>query len=91
MDIFIDFAALPVQRTLEILLQNKSTKKNIIWATDPPDGLLESCSDKSEITISQLTKTSFEAILPRMMKHTDADGSGFMRNYNVKQIGQNNE
>ena len=21
-----------------------------------------------------------------MMKHTDADGSGFMRNYNVKQI-----
>ena len=26
-----------------------------------------------------------------MMKHTDADGSGFMRNYNVKQIGQNNE
>ena len=22
-----------------------------------------------------------------MMKHTDADGSGFMRNYNIKQIG----
>ena len=26
-----------------------------------------------------------------MMKHTDADGSGFMRNYNVKQIGLKND
>ncbi len=72
MEILIDFNAFPVQRTLEILLQNKSTQKNIIWATDPPEGLLEQCSDKSEITISQLKRSSFEVILPRMMKHTDA-------------------
>ena len=24
-----------------------------------------------------------------MMKHTDADGSGFMRNYNTKLVGKN--
>lgn len=72
MEILIDFNAFSVQRMFKILLQDKSTKKNIIWATDPPDALQGQYSDKSEITIRQLEETSFEAILPRMMKHMDA-------------------
>ena len=34
MDKLIDINAYPVKDTLKILLQDKSTKKNIIWATD---------------------------------------------------------
>ena len=43
------------ERTLlEILLQDKTTKKNIIWATDPPEELqtvmYEPVTDRSQIT-----------------------------------------
>ena len=34
MDTLIDINSYPVQKTLKILLQDKTTKKNIIWATD---------------------------------------------------------
>lgn len=34
MEKLIDFEAYPVRMTLPILLQDKTTKKNIIWATD---------------------------------------------------------
>ena len=35
----IDFHAPEVQAVLDTLLKDKSTGKNIIWATDPPEEL----------------------------------------------------
>jgi len=67
----IDFRAPEVQTALPVLLQDKSTKRNIIWATDPPEALRDVADDKSEITIPQLQQMGYEAILPRMMKQAD--------------------
>ena len=60
---------------LDTLLKDKSTGKNIIWATDPPEELqtvmYESVTDRSQITTQQLGLTHYEVVLPRMMKQTD--------------------
>ena len=71
MERLIDFRAPEVQTALPVLLQDKSTKHNIIWATDPPEALRTVADDKSEITIPQLQQRGYEAILPRMMKQAD--------------------
>ena len=71
MERLIDFRAPEVQTALPVLLQDKSTKRNIIWATDPPEALRDGTDDKSEITIPQLQQMGYEAILPRMMKQAD--------------------
>ena len=39
MEQLIDFHAPEVQAVLDTLLKDKSTGKNIIWATDPPEEL----------------------------------------------------
>lgn len=71
----IDFHAPEVQAVLDTLLEDKSTGKNIIWATDPPEELqtvmYEPVTDKSPITAQQLRLTHYEVVLPRMMKQTD--------------------
>ena len=71
MERLIDFRAPEVQTALPVLLQDKSTKRNIIWATDPPEALRDVANDKSEITMPQLQQMGYEAILPRMMKQAD--------------------
>ena len=75
MEQLIDFHAPEVQAVLDTLLKDKSTGKNIIWATDPPDELqtvmYEPVTDRSQITTQQLGLTHYEAVLPRMMKQTD--------------------
>ena len=71
MERLIDFHAPEVQAVLPLLLEDKSTKRNIIWATDPPEALRGVADDKSEITIPQLQQMGYEAILPRMMKQAD--------------------
>ena len=75
MEQLIDFHAPEVQAVLDTLLEDKSTGKNIIWATDPPEELqtvmYESVTDKSPITAQQLGLTHYEVVLPRMMKQTD--------------------
>lgn len=71
MERLIDFRAPEVQTALPVLLQDKSTKRNIIWATDPPEALRDVADDKSEITIPQLQQMGYEAILPRIMKQAD--------------------
>ena len=75
MEQLIDFHAPEVQAVLDTLLKDKSTGKNIIWATDPPEELqtvmYESVTDKSPITAQQLGLTHYEVVLPRMMKQTD--------------------
>lgn len=71
MAVLIDFQAYPVQRTLDILLMDRSTGNNIIWATDPPPELAEITSDRKPITMEQLRISGFEAIMPRMMKQSN--------------------
>ena len=75
MEQLIDFHAPEVQAVLDTLLKDKSTGKNIIWATDPPEELqtvmYEPVTDKSQITTQQLGLTRYEVVLPRMMKQTD--------------------
>ena len=75
MEQLIDFHAPEVQAVLDTLLKDKSTGKNIIWATDPPEELqtvmYELVTDRSQITTQQLGLTHYEVVLPRMMKQTD--------------------
>ena len=75
MEQLIDFHAPEVQAVLDTLLKDRSTGKNIIWATDPPEELqtvmYEPVTDKSQITAQQLGLTHYEVVLPRMMKQTD--------------------
>ena len=75
MEQLIDFHAPEVQAVLDTLLKDKSTGKNIIWATDPPEELqtvmYEPVTDRFQITTQQLGLTHYEVVLPRMMKQTD--------------------
>lgn len=75
MEQLIDFHAPEVQAVLDTLLKDKSTGKNIIWATDPPEELqtvmYEPVTDRSQITTQQLGLTHYEVVLPRMMKQTN--------------------
>ena len=75
MEQLIDFHAPEVQAVLNTLLKDKSTGKNIIWATDPPEELqtvmYEPVTDRSQITTQQLGLTHYEVVLPRMMKQAD--------------------
>ena len=75
MEQLIDFHAPEVQAVLDPLLKDRSTGKNIIWATDPPEELqtvmYEPVTDRSQITTQQLGLTHYEVVLPRMMKQTD--------------------
>lgn len=70
MEKLVDFECYPVKNALKILLQDKSTKKNIIWATDPPDLVGMEYSDKSQITISQITSLP-GVIQPRISKFSE--------------------
>ena len=54
MEQLIDFHAPEVQAVLDTLLKDKSTGKNIIWATDPPEGL-QTVMNEPETDRSQLT------------------------------------
>lgn len=72
MEQLIDFHAPEIQAVLPLLLQDKSTGHNIIWATDPPEELRDSgVTDKSEITIPQLQQIGYDALLPRQLKQDD--------------------
>jgi len=57
-----------VQTTLKILLKDKTTEKNIIWATDSYASFGEAYTDKSQITENQLKKMNYGVIQPRISK-----------------------
>lgn len=62
----IDITASPVKELLPVLLQDKSTKKNIIWATDAYAELGAGYDDKNIITPELLSE---EFVLqPRISK-----------------------
>ena len=47
MEKLIDISSYPVVDVLDLLLQDKSTKKNIIWATDTYEEFGEGFSDRA--------------------------------------------
>lgn len=65
---FIQLDSYPVQTTLKLLLQDKSTKKNIIWATDSYASFGETYTDKSQMTKNQLININYRIIQPRIFK-----------------------
>ena len=76
----IDFNFYPVRLSLKSLLKDKSTKKNIIWATNTYEHLGESFDDRSEIRESTFnhgfalhprTSKSSEIQLDRTRKKTE--------------------
>lgn len=70
MEKLIDFECYSVNKALKVLLKDKSTNKNIIWATDPPDSVGMEYSDRSQITIHQIISAP-DAVQPRISKVTE--------------------
>lgn len=57
MDELISLKSYPVHNTLRTLLQDKTTKKNIIWATNSYELQLgDDYDDKKQITVGALTE-----------------------------------
>lgn len=71
MDKLIDISSSPIQTVLKILLQDKTTKKNIIWATDTYEDLGKGFSDKEEITPWVLFQHA-DMVRPRIQKSLEA-------------------
>ena len=64
----IDIAAYPVKELLPILLIDKSTKKNIIWATDAYVSCGPGFDDKNNITPEILLGNNNFVLRPRIRK-----------------------
>ena len=67
----IDIQSSPVAPLLDLLLKNKSTKKNIIWATETYDKLGDDFTDKEQISRSFLLQHA-DIIKPRIQKSQEA-------------------
>ena len=64
----INIREYPVKNVLGLLLKDKTTKKNIIWATDAYASNGPSFSDKSQITVESLLGLDSVALQPRIEK-----------------------
>ena len=71
MEKLIDIGSYPVINVLELLLQDKSTKKNIIWATDTYEELGEDFTDKAQMNAHSLLRRT-DLIRPRIQKSQEA-------------------
>lgn len=71
MEKLIDISSYPVAKVLDILLQDKSTKKNIIWATDTYEELGEGFTDKVPMNVKSLMQCAY-LIRPRIQKSQEA-------------------
>ena len=67
----IDISSYPVANVLDILLQDKSTKKNIIWATDTYEEFGEEFMDKMQMSVNLLLLRA-DIIHPRIQKSQEA-------------------
>lgn len=74
MEKLIDVSSYPVVNVLDLLLRDKTTKKNIIWATDTYVGLGEGFTDKDQISADLLLRHS-EMICPRVRKTQEAQAA----------------
>lgn len=63
----IDISSYPIANVLDLLLEDKSTQKNIIWATDTYEVLGEGFSDKEPLTADALLRRP-DLIRPRIQK-----------------------
>ena len=68
MSVLIDINAYPIKDLLPILLLDKSTKKNIIWATDIYASFGSEYGDKNMITPQLLTGNTLFVLQPRISK-----------------------
>lgn len=72
MDELISLKSYPVHNTLRILLQDKTTKKNIIWATNSYELQLgDDYDDKKQITVGALTGLNPIELQPRILKNQE--------------------
>lgn len=67
----IDISSYPVANVLHLLLQDKSTKRNIIWATDTYEELGEGFTDKVQMNANLLIQQAD----PYLSPHTKVSGS----------------
>lgn len=67
----IDICSYPVVNVLDVLLQDKSTKKNIIWATDSYEEFGEGFADKEQMNVNTLLRRK-DIICPRIQKSLEA-------------------
>lgn len=67
----IDISSYPVANVLDLLLQDKSTKKNIIWATDTYEEFGEGFTDKVQMDANALLRRT-DIICPRIQKSLEA-------------------
>lgn len=67
LDRLIDLDVYPVRTTLKILLQDKTTKQNIIWATDAYSSY-SGCRDVDHIEMSRLVGLDTILLQPRISK-----------------------
>jgi hypothetical protein len=70
----IDIGSAPVAPLLDILLQDKSTKKNIIWATDTYEEYGNGFTDKEQIDRDLLLQHA-DIIKPRIQKSLEAQAA----------------
>lgn len=71
MEKLIDISGYPVANVLDLLLQDKSTKKNIIWATDTYEEFGEGFTDKVQMNVNSLLRRA-DIIRPRIQKSQEA-------------------
>lgn len=64
----IEISNYPVYSVLPILLQDKTMKRNIIWATSSYASLGEYYADRAQMTVSALKSMSENIIQPRILK-----------------------
>lgn len=67
----INISSYPVINVLNLLLQDKSTKKNLIWATDTYEELGEGFTDKVQMSADVLLQRP-DLICPRIQKSQEA-------------------
>lgn len=68
----IDLRAYPVHSTIDMLLKDKSTKRNIVWATSSYEDLGEGYEAESQITKELLFSEGYSNVIqPRILKAVD--------------------
>lgn len=71
MEKLIEINSYPVANVLDLLLQDKTTKKNIIWATDTYEEFGKGFTDKEQIDVYMLLRRN-DIIRPRIQKSLEA-------------------
>ena len=68
----IDLKAYPVYSTIDMLLKDKTTKRNIVWATSSYEDLGEGYEAESQITLDLLFSEGYANVIqPRILKAQD--------------------